>query len=171
MLAPPPWASWCIWCFCRRCLLIEMAYLVFLLVYSFDWYGIFVALIGVLVVFVWHIYLLGWHVQNGPFRVLCGKKYASWKKVHQRCWWCWRGWWQIIAMFILIFLSNPHLRSIFGTKSYHLMGYCLYSEVRCTEQMIRLVVHIGCSDYHLVGLALSCNGRAHIGPPGSKCLQ
>ena len=23
---------------------------------------------------------MAWHVQSGPFRVLCGKKYASWKK-------------------------------------------------------------------------------------------
>ena len=43
----------------------------------------FVALIGVLL-FLFGIFIywdgMAWHVQSGPFRVLCGKKYASWKK-------------------------------------------------------------------------------------------
>ena len=42
-----------------------------LLAYLFLWLVYLLVLVGVLV---------AWHVQSGPFRVLCGKKYASWKK-------------------------------------------------------------------------------------------
>ena len=63
-----------------------MAYLLLWLVYLLFLVGIFIYWDG-----------MAWHVQSGPFCVLCGKKYATWKKVHQQCWW---RWWQITAMVI-----------------------------------------------------------------------
>ena len=95
-----------------------MAYLVFWLAFSFGWYGVCGVLVGIIFWLRWHICCFDWctcffgifflfrHVQSGCFRILCGKKYASWKKVHQRCWW---RWWQITAMWrssVVIFICS-----------------------------------------------------------------